>query len=165
MSDPRVLVMGFGSPLRGDDGAGAAALERLRAALAQQPGVDLVDGGVRGLDLLERAPDYDRVILIDAARAHATAPAWRAGQIVHLPSTSVRPRAGALVSLHGLDLGATLELARALHLVLPPVELVLIFVEDTGVGQPLSPSVAGALDAVVSLVKARIEEIVQAVGA
>ena len=45
------VVIGLGNPLMADDGLGIAALERLRAAGAPS-GVELVDGGTWGMNLL-----------------------------------------------------------------------------------------------------------------
>ncbi len=62
----RVLVIGIGNILMGDEGAGVHALRRL----AEQPmttGVSLLDGGTAGVDLLAEF-DGRAVIMIDATR-------------------------------------------------------------------------------------------------
>lgn len=61
----RVLVMGIGNYLMGDEGVGVHAAERL--ALQELPdNVDVVDGGTGGFHLLEYFEKYPNVILIDA---------------------------------------------------------------------------------------------------
>ena len=59
-------VIGIGNPLRGDDGVGVALVARLREA-GVPDGVDLLDGGLGGLALLDDFEDVARVILVDAA--------------------------------------------------------------------------------------------------
>jgi hydrogenase maturation protease len=50
----------------GDDGLGLAALERLQQEWEIPPGVELVDGGTWGLNLLPVIETAGRVLLIDA---------------------------------------------------------------------------------------------------
>lgn len=57
----RVLVAGIGNVFLGDDGFGVALAQRV-----SHPGVDVVDYGIRGLDLAYALADYDAVILLDA---------------------------------------------------------------------------------------------------
>jgi hydrogenase maturation protease len=63
----RVLVAGIGNIFLGDDGFGVALAGRL-ARRDPQPGVDVVDFGIRGMDLALAMQDgYDAVVLLDAA--------------------------------------------------------------------------------------------------
>lgn len=57
----RVLVAGIGNVFLGDDGFGVALAARVAFA-----GVDVVDFGIRGLDLAYALADYDVAILLDA---------------------------------------------------------------------------------------------------
>jgi hydrogenase maturation protease len=62
----RVLVAGIGNVFLGDDGWGVALAGRL-AARAQPRGVDVVDFGIRGMDLAYAMQDgYNAVVLLDA---------------------------------------------------------------------------------------------------
>ncbi|MGA2798987.1 MAG: hydrogenase maturation protease [Thermoguttaceae bacterium] len=63
---PRVLILGIGNLLMGDEGVGIHAIKTLQ----EEPlpaGVDLVDGGTGGFNLLSYLGEYPTVILIDAA--------------------------------------------------------------------------------------------------
>ena len=62
----RVVVIGLGNPLMGDDGLGLAVLDELRTGYALPPEVELVDGGTWGINLLPVIEDADELILIDA---------------------------------------------------------------------------------------------------
>ena len=62
----RTRIIGIGSPLRGDDGVGVVLAERL--AQSPLPGhVEVIDGGLGGLALLDAFETVERVILLDAA--------------------------------------------------------------------------------------------------
>jgi hydrogenase maturation protease len=63
----RVLVGGIGNVFLGDDGFGVAVVERLRA-LPLPPAVDVVDFGIRGVDLAYALSEYEAAILVDCVR-------------------------------------------------------------------------------------------------
>jgi hydrogenase maturation protease len=57
----RVLVAGIGNVFLGDDGFGSALARRVAFE-----GVDVVDFGIRGMDLAYALADYDLVVFLDA---------------------------------------------------------------------------------------------------
>lgn len=61
----RILVMGIGNYLMGDEGVGVHLAQRL-SALSLPSNVDVVDGGTGGFHLLEYFETYQKIILIDA---------------------------------------------------------------------------------------------------
>lgn len=141
----RLLVIGFGSPLRRDDGVGLAALDELKRRGYERPGVDFVDGGVRGVTLLSILEGYDRAIVLDAALARDGA----VGKVDVVDLEEARFLLRPRVSLHNLDLGTTFELARALEMKLPRVDFVLMRVGEVGPGEGLSPLAQSALPGMV----------------
>ncbi len=66
---PRVLVAGIGNIFLGDDGFGVALAGRL-ATRELPAGVEVVDFGIRGMDLAWAMQDgYDAVVMLDAGPA------------------------------------------------------------------------------------------------
>jgi hydrogenase maturation protease len=65
---PRILVAGIGNVFLGDDGWGVALADRL-ARRELPAGVDVIDYGIRGMDLAYAMADggYDAVVFLDAA--------------------------------------------------------------------------------------------------
>ena len=61
---PRILVLGLGNDILGDDAVGLLVARRLRAFLPDT--VAVVESGGGGLDLLDLLEGYDRVLLLDA---------------------------------------------------------------------------------------------------
>ena len=61
---PRILVLGLGNDILGDEAVGLLAARRLRALLPES--VDVVESGGGGLDLLDVLEGYDRAILLDS---------------------------------------------------------------------------------------------------
>jgi hydrogenase maturation protease len=61
----RILIMGIGNYLMGDEGVGVHLAEILEG-YTLPPNVDVVDGGTGGFHLLEYFEKYREVILVDA---------------------------------------------------------------------------------------------------
>jgi hydrogenase maturation protease len=60
------LVLGIGNVLWADDGFGVRAVEALHAAYGMPPGVELLDGGTQGLNLLEPVVGCAALLVFDA---------------------------------------------------------------------------------------------------
>ena len=65
--DARVLILGIGNVLMGDEGVGVHVLRLLEQEPAAA-GVRLLDGGTGGVNLLAEFEGVDSVVLIDATR-------------------------------------------------------------------------------------------------
>ena len=147
----RTLVIGLGNPLMGDDGIGLAALEQLVASW-EVDGVELVDGGTWGMNLLPLIESADTVILLDAIHLGHTP-----GTVIELDGDAVPRRLAAKLSPHQIDLGEVLALA-ALRETLPR-RLVAIGIEPAEVemSTTLSPAVAAAMPLMLERVAERLE--------
>jgi hydrogenase maturation protease len=154
LSNERLLVIAFGSPLRRDDGVGIAALEELRRKGYERPRVDLVDGGVRGINLLSLLEGYERALVLDAALAGE----GPHGEILEVGLEDARFLLRPRLSLHNLDLASAFELAKALDMKLPTVRFVLMRVRDVSPGEGLSEPARAALPAMVETAAREITE-------
>lgn len=67
----RVLVLGVGNDMMGDEGVGVRAVRELSSRYNFPPDVRIMDGGVGGLSLLPTIRDADEVLIIDAVDARA----------------------------------------------------------------------------------------------
>ena len=61
----KILILGIGNYLMGDEGIGVHAAERLQKEKLP-PDVDVVDGGTGGFHLLGYFEGYETIILVDA---------------------------------------------------------------------------------------------------
>lgn len=154
MCDPRkTLVLGLGNPLRGDDGIGAAVIERLQQQ-DTPPHVTLLDGGTPGLETILLLQDYPRVIIIDAADMQRRAGEWAvfAREDVLLRSGDLHQR----VTVHYADLSEALTLGEAMNLL--PDEITIIGIQplstgwEIGLSAPVSAAIDEVCQAVFSLV-------------
>jgi hydrogenase maturation protease len=69
----RIVVIGIGNALRGDEGAGIQAALQLRVAAGGAPDVTVLDAGMFGFSLLPHLEGASALIAFDAARHGAPA--------------------------------------------------------------------------------------------
>ena len=143
----RVVVIGLGNPLRGDDGVGPRVVAELRRRGLPE-GVEAVDGGTGGLDLLRMMEGWDRVVVVDAADMGR-----EPGQFVRFTPEEARlMEAPDRFSFHHAGLAEVLSLARALDRPLPPLVIFGVQPERVGWEEKLSPAVEQAIPALVEAV-------------
>lgn len=148
MPERALLVIGVGNRDRGDDAVGPVVCDLVAAA--GLPGVDTLvfEGSVVDLPM-HWGPD-DRVVIVDAS-----APAGRPGRVTDVDALADRLTAPGTVSTHTVDVGAAVELARALGRM--PAELTIVGIEGVSFefGDGLDPRVGWAADRVVARISQR----------
>ncbi|MFE1292766.1 hydrogenase maturation protease [Streptomyces sp. NPDC058751] len=146
----RVVVIGVGNPLRGDDGIGPAAVEALRGRVPADTVLAVSDGEPgRLLDLWRGA---DTVVVVEALR---TRPA-RPGALHTLTLAEAVGHHRGTASTHGFGLGDCLALAEALDLLPPRLVVHAVEVADVELGTRLSEAVRSALPALTDRAAASV---------
>ena len=138
----RVLVLGVGNPLMGDDGFGLALLERLRHRCEWPAGVTLMDGGTWGMNLLPAIEDADALLILDAIDAGKPP-----GALVRMGRGELPRYVAQKLSPHQVDLRDVLALAELRGHLPTQAAAVGIQPERIALGTELSPTAAGRLDA------------------
>jgi len=142
---PRLLVVGCGNPLAGDDSAGVEVVQRLTQT-RQPAGCEFCTLTSDAVPMLERVSSVDVILLVDAVISGA-APGTL--HLIPLPSLDVEPRAMSSLSTHGWGLLETLKLARALGRPIPRVLLLGVESGDVSPGAQRSAAVERSLGLVV----------------
>lgn len=143
-----VLVIGYGNPLREDDGVGCVAAESLAA---ESFGAAFASETIHQLlpELAEPVSAADFVIFIDAAVE---------GQPGQVTEYTVLPRPAAPGALnHHLDPAGLLDLAASLYGRCPPARMFTVTAARLGYREGLSPEVAAALPELLARVRLAIE--------
>jgi hydrogenase maturation protease len=142
---PHAMVIGYGNPLRGDDGVGWVAAQKL-ADLVDPERVEALAVHLLTPELADPISKVDLVIFIDAAESRQPA-----GQ---LDETVVEPVAGALTSMtHHLTPQRLLGLAEQLYGRHPQARLFTITGADFGHKEDLTEPVARACETLVARVR------------
>ncbi len=146
----KVLVIGFGNPLRGDDSFGIQAVEKLKQAVGGSD-IEFIECQQLTPELAEQVSHSELTLFVDADMDGVSG-------TIHsrriLPAQ--RPSGGALV--HHLDPSALLGLSERMFHHVPEAMLMTVTGECFGYGSQLSPEVAKALPGVVEHMRELIVE-------
>lgn len=145
----RLLVLGLGNVLCGDDGLGIVAVHRLQRFYVEPADALVLDGGTLGLSLLPYLEDAEAAILIDAIRADGPP-----GTFVRLEGDEVAPAVAARLSCHQVGVSDLLEAARWRGRSPRRLALLGLVPETLALGVALSPDVVAALPHLVERILA-----------
>ena len=155
----RVLVAGIGNIFMADDGFGVEVARRL-AQRELAPGVEVVDFGIRGMDLVYALGEgYDAAVFVDAI------PRGEAPGTLCLIEPDLEGTEPTL-DVHGMDPVKVLVLARELGAV--PERVLVVGCEpqvrmtgdEEDVVVALSPPVLAAIDEAVAMVESVLEDLI-----
>jgi hydrogenase maturation protease len=146
----KILVVGYGNPLRSDDCFGLRAVEQLKKELKGQE-VELIQSQQLTPELAERVAKVDLVLFVDADTDGVSG-------TTH--TRRIYPTTGQTSNamMHHLDPSGLLGLAQAMYKNAPEAMLLTVTGECFGYGTQLSAEVAKALPGVVHHIEEIIEE-------
>ena len=160
MAPKRVLVAGIGNIFLGDDGFGVEVVRRL-AGRELPEGVEVVDFGIRGMDLIYALQDdYEVVIFVDAT------PRGEEPGTVYLLEPEIEDDGEVVLDTHGMDPVRVIKLSRTLgptparRLVVGCEPQTVVTGEDyEEMLMELSEPVRAGVEEAVKLVESVVEEI------
>jgi hydrogenase maturation protease len=139
----RVLILGYGNTLRGDDAFGPRVAERL-LAVNRDPSVEILSLPQLTPELMDSLSHADLAIFIDAAAA--------SGEPGALVERRIGPAAAPASFTHHATPEALLAGARALYGRAPEAVLISVAGADFSLGAEISSAIAARLDEVVATV-------------
>ena len=149
----KILVIGLGNPILGDDGVGWKVAEALSEQLSSTTKSFLKDenskievdcASLGGLSLMERMLGYDRVILVDSMETGGNT----VGSVRAFPLAALEnPRLGHSASTHDTSLMTALQTAQTMGMDVPSrVHVVAIEAKNVfDFSEKLSPEVEKAI--------------------
>lgn len=151
-SNNKILILGIGNVLMGDEGVGVHAIKELEKETFP-PNVTLLDGGTGGFHLLEYLQEYPRIIMIDATMDGK--PAGTLSLIEPKFATDF-PKS---LSAHDIGLRDLIESTAVLG-ELPKMYLITVTIDSIqSMQMELSPEIEKQIPAVVERVKEVLETI------
>lgn len=149
----RVVVIGIGNVLTGDDAVGPHVVRVLEAAHALPEGVEAIDAGTPGYDLTGFLAGVEAAVLVDSVKAKG-AP----GELRVYGKADLLARGPVLaLSPHEPGVREALMNAELAGLSPPVVRLVGVIPAATETGIGLSPAVRAAVPAAVAQVVRELE--------
>ncbi|MFO8034472.1 MAG: hydrogenase maturation protease [Candidatus Bipolaricaulota bacterium] len=138
----RALLVGFGHPLRRDDGVGLWVASRLEGT----EGIEVVSGQVLTPELIPKVAEADLVLFVDA-RAGTGPVRWERLQPSSPPGLA-----------HSLSPSALLAWGQRLFGRIPEAWLVTVPAKDFDIGEGLSPGTFRAASGLVDRIRTYIAE-------
>jgi hydrogenase maturation protease len=159
----KIIVIGLGNPILGDDGVGWRVAEKVKCHLFSSPSpppltdpVDVECLSLGGISLMEHMIGYDRVILIDSFTGDAHPGSIRVARLDEIPNYS----SFHITSAHDTSLQNAMKLGRDLGVLLP-MDVTVVGISTLPVfdlSEELSPPVAEAVPKAAQIV---IEFVIQ----
>lgn len=155
----KIIIVGIGQSLRGDDGAGlevvqlwqqsypqSASLPMLRIELAELPGLSLLDQILRA----------DAAIIVDAIRSGA-----KPGTIHLISETQLAAFESSSGSAHGMGVAECIFLGRSIYPEDMPANIILIGIEasDIRLGNDLSPEVRQSIPLAAQSIEEQLQDL------
>ena len=146
MIPERIVVMGLGNTLNCDEGLGVQALKELDAQLqSRPPELELLDGGVLGLNLLMIVEECSHLLILDAVDANK-AP----GTVIELTKEEIPLYAGVRLSQHQTTFQEVLGLANIRDHLPEHLHLIGIQPQNLEIGLEISAVVEQAIPEVTA---------------
>lgn len=148
-----ILILGIGNILLQDEGVGVRVIEFLQTQ-PRLEGVELLDGGTAGFDLLDIIADRKAIIVIDAVDA-----GHPPGTIVRFVSEDILTTDSPELSAHHIDFAQTLKMAQLLNCA--PQKVVIFGIQPASIepGLNLTPAIASRVPEIASLACKEIQHI------
>ena len=134
-ASPNTLIIGYGNPLRGDDGVGWAVVD----ALQDVDGITAVSTHQLLPEFIDLIVAADHVIFVDAAVY---------GKPGDICVEGISPSTVGMASSHAMEPVVLLAYADELYGRCPPAHLITITGQDFGYTETLSPLLASRVEGV-----------------
>jgi len=149
-----VLVLGAGNILLSDEGIGVRVVEALQDRYRLAQGVEVLDGGTCGMDLLDVIAERDHLIIVDAVNTGSPP-----GTLVRLADQEIPAVFRTKSSPHQLGLSEVLALLTLLETAPRRVTVIGVQPQSLDLGLTLTPLIAERLGAMVEMVAAELTAI------
>lgn len=150
----KVIVLGLGNILLRDEGVGVRVIEALAQRYVLPAGVEVVDGGTVGMDLLDTLAGCDHLLICDAVKTGVPP-----GSVVKLVDGQVPALFQTRYSPHQIGLSEVLATLTLTDEAPAAVTLIGIVPADLDLGIELSPLVAAAVQPAVERIVATLREL------
>lgn len=147
----KTAVLGFGNPVRADDGVGIYVIEQLKDQLEPTENISIFDMGTSAFEVLFKLKGHDRIILVDAV-LNSQEPV---GTTFKLPASEIEGQIedDPMVFLHSLKWNQALSYAKKMlgNEYPQEIEVYLIAIDSTRFNVGMSEEAKRGGDKIVKL--------------
>ena len=148
----RTAIMGFGNPVRSDDGLGIYVVKKLKEIIGESETISIFDMGTNAFEILFGLKGHQKIILVDAV-LNTNEPI---GTMYKVPANEVlsAPENDPMVFLHGMKWNQALSYAKKILVDEYPddIQVYLVAIQETKYNMELSAEVQKAGDKVIDLI-------------
>jgi len=141
----RKIILGLGNTLNKDEGLGVHALKAIELLLGEIEGLEFVDGGVLGLNLLPWVEESSHLLVLDAINARK-----EPGSVIELTGDQIPMYTGIKMSDHQITFQEVLGLAKFREKLPPNLHLIGAQPVDIAIGLDLSPQIDSIIPEIVT---------------
>ncbi|MEL6193023.1 MAG: hydrogenase maturation protease [Bacteroidota bacterium] len=153
----KISILGFGNPVREDDGVGIYVIEKLKEKI-QHENIEILDMGTSAFEVLFQLKGKDRIILIDAVINTGE----EVGTLYKLPASEIEGsiKEDPLVFLHSLKWDQALSYAKKILLDEYPehIDVYLVAIDSTRFNTEMTAAAIEGGDRLVDLLVNELEE-------
>lgn len=153
----KTAILGFGNPVREDDGVGVYVAQRLAEELRDREDIEVFDMGTSAFEILYKLKEFDHLILVDAVM-NSNEPV---GTMFKLPADQIDARIeeDPMVFLHSLKWDQALSYAQKMLRDDYPddIDVYLLAIESTRFNTGMTDTALKASDALVNVILKRFE--------
>lgn len=150
----RILVLGVGNILLSDEGIGVRVVEALEQRYRLPDGVEVLDGGTAGMELLEAMANRTHLIIVDAIVSRKSEP----GRLLILRDNEVPTLFNNKISPHQLGLSDVLSALRFTDEFPERITLVGVIPQSLEPHIGLTPVVQASLEPALQAVLAALQQ-------
>ena len=147
----KISILGFGNPVREDDGVGIYVIEQLKKQV-QQEDIHILDMGTSAFEVLFQLKGRDRIILVDAVLNTGE----EVGTLYKLPASEIEGaiKEDPLVFLHSLKWDQALSYAKKILLEEYPahIDVYLIAIDSTRFNTEMTAEAIAGGDKLVEII-------------
>lgn len=141
MNSNKFALIAIGNILQKDDGLAIFAAQYLEKNYTFHPELEIIQGGVEGMNLLNTFAEYDEILFLDALQANE-----EAGSIFYMPIEALPASPLAQSSAHEVGLIECLGMLELMDEKIPSANLLAMVVDDVSMDISLSPKLVQNFD-------------------
>lgn len=148
----KISILGFGNPVREDDGVGIYVIEQLKARITDE-NIEILDMGTAAFEILFKLKGRDRIILVDAVVNTGEA----VGTLYKVPASEIEGHIqdDPLVFLHSLKWDQALSYAKKMFPEEMPaqIDVYLVAIDSTRFNTEMTEAAKAGADRLIAKIQ------------